>query len=146
MSTIEEREAWGDRIRQRRLELGWSLADVAEQTQLSRAYISAIERGRSTRPGADVVRRLEAALGLDQPSDTPADTPAALAAVAEEYGLTNSEVESLAALRIRGRQPQTKQRWDFIYKALLASETLDSQPRVYQRRQASNDNNLPPSK
>jgi transcriptional regulator with XRE-family HTH domain len=139
MSTIEDRGAWGTRLRQRRAALGWSLADVAGRTQLSRAYISAIERGRSKRPGADVVRRLEAALGLDSHSEEPPGTPAALAAVAEEHGLTNAEVAALAALRIRGMQPQTKQRWDLIYKALLASETLDGQPRVYQRARAPDD-------
>jgi hypothetical protein len=59
--------------------------------------------------------------------------PAALVSVAEEHGLTSTEVEALAAIRIRGRQPQTKQRWDFIATALLASEALDNDsPTVYQ--------------
>jgi transcriptional regulator with XRE-family HTH domain len=139
MAAIEDREAWGGRLRRRRTELGWSLADVAERTQLSRAYISAIERGRSKRPGSDVVRRLEAVLGLEVPAESRPDTPPTLASVAEEHGLTPAEVASLAALRIRGRQPQTRQRWDFIYKALLASETLDSQPRTYQREAKPED-------
>jgi transcriptional regulator with XRE-family HTH domain len=134
MSTIEDVPSWGDRIRKRRTHLGWSLADLAEQTRLSKAYISAIERGHSKRPGADVVRRLEAALGLTDPESATADLPSGLAEVVEEHGMTNAEAAALAGLRIRGRQPQTKQRWDFIYKAMLASESLDTPSGVYGRQ------------
>ena len=42
---------------------GWSLAEVARRTGLSRAYINALEHGRSRRPGADALRRLEDVLG-----------------------------------------------------------------------------------
>jgi transcriptional regulator with XRE-family HTH domain len=98
---------------------------------LSRAYISAIERGHSKRPGADVVRRLELALGPLGTEENAVEMPSALASVVRELGLTAAEASSLAGLRIRGRQPQTRERWDFIYKALLASEPLDLPSSVY---------------
>lgn len=139
MSTIEDPQEWGALVRSRRAHLGWSLADLAEKTQLSRAYISAIERGRSKRPGADVVRRLEMALGPLRDDKAAADMPPTLAAVVAEHGLTAAEASSLAGLRIRGQQPQTKQRWDFIYKALLASETLDLPSGVYDRSKKSKE-------
>jgi transcriptional regulator with XRE-family HTH domain len=140
MSVMDDTQEWGRHLRQSRQARGWSLADVAERAQLSRAYISAIERGKSKRPGAEAVRRLESVLGIwkGNGSEESQDMPAALASVAEEHGLSSSEVEALAGIRIRGRQPQTKQRWDFIFNALLASEALDNDvPSVYQRSLSS---------
>jgi hypothetical protein len=36
----------------------------------------------------------------------------------------------LAGLRIQGQQPVTKERWRFIYDALLASEQMDTQTKA----------------
>jgi transcriptional regulator with XRE-family HTH domain len=121
----------GQRLRQRRAELGWSLADLSARTGVSRAYISAIERGKSKRPGATTVLRLEDAVGPLLSEPKPVDAPAGLAAFAAEHGLPASDVQALAALRIRGRSPQSKERWAFIYQALLASESIDGNEGLY---------------
>jgi transcriptional regulator with XRE-family HTH domain len=126
-------DTWGDRIRSRRQALRWSLADLAKQTGLSRAYISALERGRSKRPSAETVKRLEEALGPLTGLERSVEPPPGLAALAAEQGLAEQDVADLASLRIRGRQPQTKERWSFIYQALLASESIDEEPYVYRR-------------
>jgi transcriptional regulator with XRE-family HTH domain len=137
---MDDTQDWGTKLRQARLARGWSLAGVADRTGLSRAYISAIERGQSKRPGAEVVRRLESALGIPERGDiAPLETPAALASVAEEHGLSAKEVEALAGIRIHGKQPQSKQRWDFIFQALLASEPLDGVPPVYKRTPSADE-------
>jgi transcriptional regulator with XRE-family HTH domain len=125
--------AWGERIHERRQALRWSLADLAKQTGLSRAYLSALERGRSKRPSAETVKRLEASLGPLTRVEPSVEPSPGLAALAAEQGLPTQDVADLAGLRIRGRQPQTKERWSFIYQALLASESIDEQPHVYQR-------------
>jgi transcriptional regulator with XRE-family HTH domain len=119
----------GVQILESRTRRGWSLADVAARSGLSRAYINALERGKSKRPGADVLRRLEDVLGpLTNRPRMPRDIPAGLRDLADERRVPPSEVQLLAALRIGGRQPQTKARWQFIYDALLASEAMDSPP------------------
>lgn len=124
MSTVQQ--DLGARLLERRTALGWSLADLSARTGLSRAYLSALERGRSKRPGAETVRRLEAALGaLTSSSVVPADAPPGLAALAAEQNLTGEDVARLSAIKIRGRQPQSRERWSFIYQALLASEAMD---------------------
>jgi transcriptional regulator with XRE-family HTH domain len=128
---MEDTQNWGVKLREARTAREWSLADLADRTGLSRAYISAIERGKSKRPGADVVRRLESALGISEIADDRPEPPVALRLVGREHGLTADEIEALAAIRIDGKQPQTKQRWDFIFRALLASEPLDNVPGVY---------------
>jgi transcriptional regulator with XRE-family HTH domain len=130
-SVIED--SLGQTLRSRRSALGWSLGDLAERTGLSRAYLSALERGRSKRPSADTVGRLEAAIGALNRTAVASETPQGLAEFAQEQGLSSADVATLASLRIRGRQPQTKERWSFIYQALLASESIDDRPAAYQR-------------
>lgn len=111
--------------------MGWSLAEVSRRTGLSRAYVNALERGLGKRPGADVLRRLEDALGplLDGNQAKNAAVPAGLRSVARERHIPESEVHMLASLRVRGLQPQTEQRWRFIYDALVNSESMDPSTR-----------------
>lgn len=121
-------EAFGERLRAARERSGWSLAQTAERTGLSRAYINALERGRSKRPGADAVRRLEDVFGPLQGTEEQSveSAPPGLQALARERRLPASEVRMLAGLRIRGQQPASKERWRFIYDALVASEQMDA--------------------
>lgn len=124
---LSSTEDLSSRIQTRRRDLGWSLAEVAKRTGLSRGYINALELGKGKRPGADVIRRLEDVLGPIADVDRHlGDLPAGLAALARERNLPPSELRVLAALRIRGSQPASPERWRFIYDALLLSETMDS--------------------
>ena len=118
---------FGPRIREVRDRRGWSLADVAARTGLSRAYVNALERGRGRRPGADALRRLEDVLGpLRDPPTFAQEVPPGLRHLAEERNLPTAEVTTLASLRVGGRQPVTQERWRFIYDALVASESMDA--------------------
>lgn len=120
----------GRRLRKARETLGWSLADAAGRTGLSRAYISALEHGRSKRPGADALRRLEDVFGsLVTPLERMENVPPELGAAARERRFSVGEVRQLAGLRVRGRTPQTKERWGFILDALVASESMDGDAR-----------------
>lgn len=117
----------GPRIREARDRRGWSLADVAGRTGLSRAYVNALERGKGRRPGADALRRLEDVLGpLRAPPTFAQEVPPGLRRLAEERRLPTAEVTTLASLRVGGRQPVTQERWRFIYDALVASESMDA--------------------
>lgn len=120
--------ALAERLREARERLGWSLSEAAGRTGLSRAYINALERGRGKRPGADAVRKLEDVFGpLRGPENHDlVGAPPGLQALARERHLPEAEVRVLAGLRIRGRQPMSKERWRFIYDALLTSEQMDS--------------------
>jgi transcriptional regulator with XRE-family HTH domain len=117
----------GERIRQARSARGWSLTEAARRTGLSRAYINALELGKGKRPGADAVRRLEDVFGplTPAPELPPHDLPPGLRLLGEERRLPASELRLLAGLRIRGQQPQSVDRWRFIYDALVASESFD---------------------
>lgn len=109
--------------------MGWSLSETAKRTGLSRAYINALERGKGKRPGADAVRRLEDVFGPLRDAEPAVidSAPPGLRALAGERHLPSTEVRMLAGLRIRGQQPISKERWRFIYDALLASEQMDGE-------------------
>ncbi len=126
----KEGEELGRRIREARARNGWSLAEVSSRSGLSRAYINSLERGMGRRPGADVMRRLEDALGVlrEPPDYDQADVPAGLQALASERRLPSSQVRVLAELRVRGLQPESAARWRFIYDALVASEAMEALP------------------
>jgi len=119
----------GRRLRQVRERLGWSLAEVSKRTGLSRAYINALELGRGKRPGAEAVRRLEDVLGPLRPAVQPQDLPPGLGQLVLERNLPEAEARLLAGLRVRGKQPESLERWRFIYDALVSSETIDQDAR-----------------
>lgn len=120
-------EDLGRRIREVRGERGWSLAEVSRRTGLSRAYINALERGKGRRPGAETIRRLEDVLGRVSTGGPVGleELPIGLQQLAVERNLPTSEIQVLAGLQVRGRQPESLERWRFIYDALVASESID---------------------
>jgi transcriptional regulator with XRE-family HTH domain len=124
LSSIED---LAGNLREARRRSGFTLSQAAQRTGLSRAYISALERGAGKRPGADVVRRLEDLFGPLTPGrkEEPAEVPPGLAEFARERALPPAEIRMLAGIRVRGAQPISSARWGFIYDALVASETMD---------------------
>lgn len=128
LSSIDA-QALGERLREARTSRGWSLANVADRTGLSRGYVHALEKGKAKRPGAEAVRRLEDVLGpLLLPAEREADIPPGLAELADKRELPPSEVRALANVRIQGRQPQSLERWELIYNVLVTSESMDDSP------------------
>src|SRR5215470_2166074 len=83
---IEERAAFGERLRGERRARGWPIERLAAASGVSRAMISKIERGESS-PTAVVLGKLSAALelsisellaGAPDPAGDPAGTGGAL--------------------------------------------------------------------
>jgi transcriptional regulator with XRE-family HTH domain len=60
---VDEREAFGERLRRERQARDWTMDRLATESGVSRAMISRIERGESS-PTAVLIGRLSAALGL----------------------------------------------------------------------------------
>lgn len=84
----------GPFIRDKRSELGWTQAALADMTGISRARISQIEGGRVTLPGADHRRRLAKALGVSHLD--------LLIAAGE---ITQEELQSIGAAGVVEREP-----------------------------------------
>ena len=55
---------FGDRVRERRQELGWSQEQLALKASINRTYIASLESGRRN-PSLDLIARLAASLKID---------------------------------------------------------------------------------
>jgi transcriptional regulator with XRE-family HTH domain len=66
MAVEDSAREFGQFIRTRRVMLGWSQDDLAEKSGVGRATIQRYEYGRSAVPNPDAVRKIFAALQVDQ--------------------------------------------------------------------------------
>ena len=118
----------GQRLRALREAQSRSLTDVALRAGISKAYLSQLERDAKKQPGYDVVVRLSTALGVTvealtgRPAvwDPTIDEryPEALRAFAEKAQLPKGDVEMLAHVHYRGRQPSDVEDWAHIYETI----------------------------
>lgn len=117
----------GQRLRKLREGRGWSLSDLARETEISRSYLYELEAGRRKNPTQNVLQRLSEALGTDlsdlvegeEPEGE--DIPESLKCFAEKEGLGPAEVRMLAGLEYRGRKPQNEQQWRLLYQVIKAT-------------------------
>src|SRR5690348_8702847 len=121
----------GQRLRERRRELGMTLRHLADATDLSLTYLSDLERGRA-QPSLKTFRRI--AWGLDIStadlmygvdglgSVTERALPAGLRHLQNDpyWGdqLDDEWISSLLRIEYRGRRPQTKEEWLEVYLSL----------------------------
>src|SRR5688572_21709834 len=54
----------GDRIRERRAELGWTLAVLAKESGVSKGFLSDLENGKKKTAGGEHIRNIAKALGV----------------------------------------------------------------------------------
>ncbi|GAA2493809.1 helix-turn-helix domain-containing protein [Winogradskya humida] len=124
----------GGRIRKYRLERGLSLSQLAEQSDVSKGYLSTLENDPAARrPSAESLYAIAKVLGVTM-SDLlgrkilPAaatDVPNSLREYAEEDDLPEADIRMLSAIQFRGDPPRTKERWRYIYTAIRTSEAID---------------------
>jgi transcriptional regulator with XRE-family HTH domain len=94
--------------------------------------LSTVEKGSGSRPGAGFLHKIAQALGVtladlvgrEIVADVPGISPA-LREFALERGLPRGDVEMLAGIAFRGEAPRSKQRWEFIYRAIKSSADMD---------------------
>lgn len=124
----------GERITRLRTDKSLSLGELANRAAVSKSYLSTVERGTGSRPGASVLHRIAQALGVTLAdligrqivADPVLVIPPALRDLARERRLPPRDVEMLAGISFRGDAPQTKERWIFIYEAIKNSAAMDS--------------------
>lgn len=126
---VSDAEAIGNRIRSLRDQQQLSLSELAERANVSKSYLSTVEKGTGSRPGAAVLHKVAVALGVTLAdllgrtvrATQNDDVPASLRAFAEEQHLPDTDVQMLAGIKFRGEAPRTKERWQFIYNAIVMS-------------------------
>jgi transcriptional regulator with XRE-family HTH domain len=127
-------DAVGHRISALRTALGLSQAELARRAQVSKGYLSKLERQGGVRPGGEVLERLAAALDvrvtdlLDQPPAEAAGVPESLTEYAMSAGLDNDMLALLASIQWRGERPSSVERWRFLHLSVVLSRDLDGTP------------------
>ena len=123
----------GSRIQHWRKAKDWTMADLARATQVSAPYLSQLERGERDAPSADILYRIASALGvtmadlIEDESPTvkrvdrlPADIPESLRKFIKQRGaeldLKPEDINMLASIRYRGRQPRTVEDWEDLLR------------------------------
>lgn len=136
---------WGDRadvqgrIRTERERLRLSISQLAAASGLSKAYVVRLETDPASNPSLDVLRRIADALDVTVADLTghtrvtasdDQELPASLKVFADEAGLSEAELRTLASIRWRkGEVPQTSARWRFVLDSLRVSRQLDDRQR-----------------
>ena len=112
--------SFGKRVRERREQESWSQEKLAEEVGISRNYLSQIERGVAMNLSWRVMRRLATTLGLglETAEGNWSNLPSGLAEFARNADLPQGDVEMLARIQYRGKQPSTPAEWQMLYKAI----------------------------
>lgn len=116
-------QSFGQRVRTRRSDEGWSQEELAEKIGISRNYLSQIERGVANNLSWRLVERVTTVLGLG-PSEIFGlqqqweGLPPGLSEFASKADLPPRDVEMLSQIRYRGDQPTTPQEWELLYNAI----------------------------
>lgn len=129
--------ALGRRVREEREKAGYSLSQLAASSGLSKAYLVRLESG-AVNPSMEVVARIAEALDLTAADlvggpviryvGDEQDVSPSLRAYADEARLSSSDVKMLASIRWRdGEQPQTVERWRYVYRSLQMSREIDKE-------------------
>jgi XRE family transcriptional regulator of biofilm formation len=120
----------GLRIKELREQLGWSLSKLAEEASVGKGYLWSIEKGETnSRPSGQTLYRIAEVLGVTMSdllgrqllSEPTSERPPALLAFAEQEHLPDTDIEMLASVNFRGKQPATAEDWAFVYRAIRAS-------------------------
>lgn len=117
--------AVGDRIRLRREEKSMTAADLARMAGVTKGYLSQIETGQVPKPSGEVLYNLATVLGTTvadllekEIMPNTLNIPDALKTFAEQEHLPNSDIDMLAMIKFRGRQPETVDDWRFLYESI----------------------------
>jgi transcriptional regulator with XRE-family HTH domain len=117
---------FGERVRERRMQEGLSQGELARKVDISRNYLSQIERGEATNLSWQLVERLTTILGLKEEHieeiyTDRANLPTGLAEFAQTANLPDDDISMLARLQYRGRQPKTPTEWRVLYNVIKAA-------------------------
>jgi transcriptional regulator with XRE-family HTH domain len=116
-------EVLGRQVLAKRKEKGWSQEELGEKAEISRNYVSQIERGEAESISIKVINKLASALGVS-PSDLgdeqslPVMIPASLRQFASHQKLSYEVIEKLSNIPRRGKEPQNSEDWQKLYEAI----------------------------
>lgn len=122
----------GEKIKELRNSKGWSLDELAQQSNVSKAYLSQLENGESERPSAEILYKIATTLGTSISSllgktlvveDDPNEIMDNLRKAQLKYGIPENFLGRLAASAKRtddkkGRKDYSPEDWNYLYETL----------------------------
>ena len=120
----------GRQVQAKRKEKGMSQTELAKFADVSRNYISLIERGEAQNISLKVINQLAIALGASSGELTGEISmvmiPPSLREFAITKGLSYDVVDKLAHIPRRGREPKTIEEWQDLYNVISPFIGLDT--------------------
>ncbi|HUP70315.1 MAG TPA: helix-turn-helix transcriptional regulator [Acidimicrobiales bacterium] len=125
------------RVREERVKAGLSLSQLAQRSGLTKAYLVRLEN-QAANPSLEVTGQIAEALDLTIADllggpvirfvGDDADISPSLRAFADQAQLSSTDLRMLASIRWRhGEQPQTSDRWEYVYRSLVMSRQIDNE-------------------
>ncbi len=128
----------GKRIKQLRSKQNLSLSEVARRANVSKASMSQIESGNTKRPSVQILTKIATALDVDlselirtavygplgfscKIEKLNISIPQSLREFAHKEQLGAEEIEMLAGVTYKGKQPLTVSDWRFLFEAIKRS-------------------------
>lgn len=111
----------GFQVAKRRQQLGLSQEALAKKADVSRNYISLIERGEATNISTSILSRIASALGAtlhELMSESEHDElliPPTLRELGRQDNLSFEVVDKLSRIPRRGKEPTTVEEWRKLY-------------------------------
>lgn len=137
-STKRPPDSVGSRIKRYREEKGISLSQLARDAEISKGYLWSLENpeGSHQRPSGETLYAIASVLGVTMSDllgrkmilERDSEIDPELARFAEEEGLSQADVETLASIQWRGDPPSSVERWRFIHNAIKMSRSMDPDP------------------
>lgn len=113
---------FGERVKEERMRRGWSQAQLAETVDISRNYLSQIERGEASNLSWNVMNKLAQELGIlgeiAYATEIIDNLPPGLREFASQAALPPDDIAMLARLQYRGQRPRTVEQWKLLYKVI----------------------------
>ena len=114
----------GRQVLAKRKEKGWSQEQLGDMAEISRNYVSQIERGEAESISIKIINKLAIALGVS-PSDlgessTPSTVmiPPPLRELALQDNLSYEVIDKLVNIPRRGKEPKSVTEWRALYDAI----------------------------
>jgi transcriptional regulator with XRE-family HTH domain len=118
----------GERIRARRDEANLSLAELARRVGISKGYLHNLESGDAASPSAEILFRIANELGTtiadlmgeaeQLVSRAKSRIPDSLRNFAIQANLPEKDIQMLANIEYRGKQPENEDDWRYIYESI----------------------------
>jgi XRE family transcriptional regulator, regulator of sulfur utilization len=118
----EQGTSLGQRVRQYRESQGYTLSQLAKLSGVSRSYLYQVESGESS-PTEEKLNAIAMALGVSIPdllgiNVEPTQISQSLKEFAEQANLPPEDIRMLARVSYRGKQPNSKEAWRFLYSVI----------------------------